>query len=218
MRQRAGTRERVLGACIAGLLAGGVTAAALQREEMRTPPADPRQPVIAQPLTPPGSLPSGAPEPDVPLKEQVLPEIKYPLEQLGYEVVFEAARSDVVGETDPRRKLITIYVQPEWDLRTIVLVTAHEVGHAAALEYMDEKRQQEWLAQRGITGAPWYPCDTCSERNAGVGDYADVFTLAVAGKGNFTSTLAEPPTEEELEALTRFFYPEDAVAPKDYTG
>lgn len=216
MSQRASTRERLLGALICGVLAAGTSAALLGEEEVGR---DVRpSPVIAQPLAPPGSLPTEAPDPTKPLAEQVLPNIKYPLDQLGYRVVFEAANAEAVGEANPLTKVITIYVQPGWDLRTLTLVTAHEVGHAAALEYMDEERQREWMSQRSITGSPWYACEGCSERSAGVGDYADVFTLAVAGEGNYTSTLADPPSQEVLAALTRFFYPEGAETPQELSS
>jgi hypothetical protein len=138
--------------------------------------------------------------------EEALSLIKFPWQQLKYNIVFKAPRPGYRAMTYPKQQKIEVYVRPADDTRLLAYDIAHELGHAIDMTYNTHETRKKWMALRGIDPAtPWFGCSRCSDYNTPAGDFAETFALLLFGPENFASRIAPPPTAEQLPLLRPFF-------------
>ena len=148
--------------------------------------------------------------------ELVFPLIRYPWEQLDYEVVFLGPRPGYRAMTISDRRRIEIYARREEDPKALAYDLAHEIGHAFDLECNDYERRNQWRKLRGITvETPWFGCDRCSDYETPAGDFAETFAFLLLGPGNYHSRLARAPAPGQMADLAAFcrINPEDLYDP-----
>jgi hypothetical protein len=147
---------------------------------------------------------------DVPVFEKdrkyaVLSLIRYPWQNLGYDIVFMGSRPGYRAMTLTARRRIEIYVRPGEGLMNQAYDLAHELGHAFDLKYNNEGRRQQWSKLRGINPAtPWFGCDACPDYRTPAGDFAETFAFLLLGPGNYHSLMAPVPKIEQVEELAEF--------------
>jgi hypothetical protein len=138
-------------------------------------------------------------------KHAVLELIRYPWEDLGFDIVFFNARTGYRGLTISAQRRIEIYVRSGEGPILQAFDLAHELGHAFDLKYNDEARRREWLALRGIqTSTPWFGCDACPDYGTPAGDFAETFAFLLLGPGDFHSTLSPQPGADQIPRLAAF--------------
>lgn len=137
-----------------------------------------------------------------------LESLPYPYAELGVTFSFQAYRGGLLGQYNPRSRHISIYVKRTQSQQGLRVTLAHELGHALDDRVNSVVSRKAYLQARGLsTSTPWLPCLACSDYASGAGDFAEVFALWVAGRGDFRSRLAGEPTAEGLRRLAPFFQP-----------
>jgi len=143
--------------------------------------------------------------------EAALVSLGYDLSALGWTISFSGGRPGLLGLADIDRRHIDIFVrlyQRESLLRAVI---AHEIGHAVDATYGDDARRARWRELRGIPAdQPWFGCSMCEDYATPAGDFAEVFSLWLAGPEHFRSELAGRPTAEQLTRLAELFQPPTA--------
>jgi hypothetical protein len=176
-------------------------------EAPEAPAAPAASPVVAAPTTTAAAPPATTAAPS--LHERgaaALALVPFPVEQTGYELIFEGHRDGYLGLTSTVNKTITIYIRPSQTTREIAKVIAHEVGHAVDVEFTSETERLLYRQIRGIDGRSWYPdCSGCTDYDSPAGDFAETFAMAMVGDVNFLSTVAAPPTPSQIRALAAIF-------------
>ncbi|MCA1721655.1 MAG: hypothetical protein LC779_11335 [Actinobacteria bacterium] len=130
--------------------------------------------------------------------------LHYPWAQLGYAVAFRPGRAGVLGATNSRQRLVTIFVrrsESEVQLRATI---GHELGHVLDFTHGSGPRRTRYRHIRGIGARSWYPCDRCNDLASPAGDFAEVFAYWLTG-GDFQSRLRAAPTAAELRRLQPLF-------------
>ncbi len=137
--------------------------------------------------------------------KSVLGLIRYPWQQLGYEVVFLSSRPGFRAMTISDKRRIEIYVRSADAPIDTAYDLAHELGHAFDLEYNDAARRTRWCEMRGIApDTPWFGCNRCPDYSTPAGDFAETFALLLLGPGNYHSHMAPPPRLEDVPQLAAF--------------
>jgi hypothetical protein len=132
--------------------------------------------------------------------------IKYPWQQLKYEIVFLGPRHGYRAMTISSKHRIEVYVRPGDGPQMIAYDIAHELGHAIDLTFNTDNSRKKWMRSRGINPAtPWFGCNRCSDYNTPAGDFAETFALFLLGPGHFDGRIAPPPTATQIAALGSFF-------------
>jgi hypothetical protein len=138
--------------------------------------------------------------------EEALSLIKFPWQQLKYNIVFMAPRPGYRAMTYPKLHKIEVYARPSDDTSLLAYDIAHELGHAIDMTFNTDETRKKWKALRGIDPAtPWFGCSRCSDYNTPAGDFAETFALLLFGPENFAGRIAPPPTPEQLPLLKTFF-------------
>ena len=138
-------------------------------------------------------------------RRSVLAMIRYPWEDLGYNIVFEGARAGCRARTFAAKHRIEVYVKPGEETLLQAYDLAHELGHAFDLKYNDEMRRRRWLELRGIpVSTPWFGCNSCPDYGTPAGDFAETFAFLLLGPGNFYSTLSPQPDPDQIPELSAF--------------
>lgn len=183
------------------------------------PAAPPPAPVEAAQAVPPAQGRAGAPAAGttaaVPVGSaeqrgrEALATLDYPWRELGYEIRFAAHRGGhVLGLADPQARVLTVYVREQQSTQSLRATIAHEIGHALDHVTGDDAQRARYREVRGLpAGSPWYPCGGCPDYASPAGDFAEVFTYAVAGPGDFRSRLGPPPSAAQLRDLAPLFAP-----------
>ncbi|HVM28551.1 MAG TPA: hypothetical protein VM433_12900, partial [Mycobacteriales bacterium] len=168
------------------------------------PPA-PALPVEARPAPLERPLP-----PDLEQRgRDALDGLRYPWEELGFSVRFEAWRGgNLLGVTDYDDRTITVFMRPGQSELSLRATLAHEIGHALDFVTGSEQQRSRYLELRGVDPRmPWFPCDGCSDYASPAGDWAEVFALWLVGPGDFRSELAGEPDAATLREIARLFAP-----------
>ncbi len=140
----------------------------------------------------------------------VLARIRYPYWGLAFSISFLGPREGLLGYTSFHDRRIEIYVRScseESDV-TLEHTIGHEIGHAVDYSFGDETRRAQWERARGIrAGTAWYGCATCADYDTPAGDFAETFAYWQVGPLDYRSLIAPPPTQAQLRALARLFWP-----------
>jgi hypothetical protein len=143
-----------------------------------------------------------------------LASLPYPYRELGVSITFKDYRGGTLGLFEPDSRRVTVYVAPTQSTQGLRVTIAHELGHALDSLVSTAATRRSYLVARGASPrTAWLPCGRCSDYASGAGDFAEVFALAVAGRGDFRSRLAAEPTPAQLTALAPFFRPPSERAP-----
>ena len=138
--------------------------------------------------------------------EAALALIRFPWQQLKYEIVFLAPRHNVRAMFISKEHRIEIYARPADDERLLAYDIAHELGHAIDLTLNTNEMRGKWKKLRGINSATqWFGCNQCSDYNTPAGDFAETFALLLLGPEHFSGRIAPPPTPEQFPMLMPFF-------------
>jgi hypothetical protein len=148
-------------------------------------PAPAPRPAVAQPATPAARA----------LAERAQALIDVRPRDLGYRLVVRGAFGGVRGQTDPRRRTITLYVHSGDAAHRVAHDLAHEIGHAYDRLRLTAAQRRAWLHTRGAAGAAWLPTATASDYATGAGDFAEVFARCHAASPEFRSRLAPRPAD-----------------------
>jgi hypothetical protein len=116
-------------------------------------------------------------------------------DNLGYELRFAAARSDVRAQTDRRTRVITVFVRPADAPHRIAHDIAHELGHAWDDRRGTDAGRAAYLRSRDRPGARWWPGGAHADYATGAGDFAEVFARCHAASPEFRSVLAPAPPD-----------------------
>lgn len=205
--------------------------AAAPQPEVASPPAvvtEPEQPLgQLAPAPPPGPapapaqarVPAPAPGPAAvaePGPEErgraVLAGLNYPWQELGFSVRFVPwDGGPLLGLTDAGSRSITVLVRPRQSELSLRATVGHELGHALDAVTGSDEQHARYLRMRGVPeGTPWYPCAGCDDADSPAGDWAEVFAVAVTGRGDFRSRLAAEPDDTALRDLAPLFAPPSA--------
>lgn len=139
--------------------------------------------------------------------EEALRRVDFPWRDLGFDVVFLAARSGYKGLTHEGSRRVEVYVRESMPVEEIAHIVAHELGHAYDLARLDDAERQRYKALRGYAGRPdWHTCNACTDFDTPAGDLAETFAYVhLHGETEWKSTVAPPPRGRQFEALARFF-------------
>jgi len=160
-------------------------------------------PIVAPPLTAPVQAAA------VDLPSQVLARISYPWQTRlpGWRIEFVGARAGYRGSTFPNDRLMQIYVRPDESLDELAHVTAHEMGHAVDVTFLDQADRSSFNIKRGRPGdATWWVANGADDFSSGAGDWAECFAWYQMQSGPWYSRLGNPPDAATLglvEALAR---------------
>lgn len=183
---------------LAGVLTGGAASA-------WTAPLPPPPPATVDPAPVVASDDDGSSQSER-RGRRALDSLDYPWRGLGYTVEFREYTGGTLGTANSRTKRIVVYVQRSQTHQSLRVTIAHELGHALDFEHATTERRREYRTVRELDqSARWFPCDRCSDYDSHAGDWAEVFATWLAGPGDFRSTVAGPPTGEQLRRLTPLF-------------
>jgi hypothetical protein len=139
---------------------------------------------------------------------EALESLPYPWEELGYDVRFRPYTGGRLGVADPDTETITVFVKDSQSAQSLRITVAHELGHALDFRTGNDEQRSRYRELRGIrAGTPWFPCNGCDDFASPAGDYAEVFALFVAGRGDFRSRMASEPSDAQLRELAPLFTP-----------
>jgi hypothetical protein len=137
--------------------------------------------------------------------EAVFPLIRYPWQQLGYEVVFLPARPGFRAMTISDRRRIELYARSGDQPIDLAYDLAHELGHAFDLVQNNAERRTRWCNLRGIDPeTPWFGCNRCPDYDTPAGDFAETFAFLLLGPGDYHSRMAAQPSPEQIPRLAAF--------------
>jgi hypothetical protein len=144
---------------------------------------------------------------DLATREQAaLALIRFPWQQLNYQIVFLAPRPGFRAMTFPAQHRIEVYARPQDDASLLAYDIAHELGHAIDVTYNTAETRKNWLRLRGIDpSTPWFGRDGCSDFETPAGDFAETFALLMLGPKDFHGRIAPPPTAQQISSLYAFF-------------
>jgi hypothetical protein len=138
-------------------------------------------------------------------RKAVLALIRYPWQELGYQVEFLGPRPGYRAMTISDKRRIEIYVRPGDSPEMQAYDLAHEIGHAFDLVRNNSERRRKWRDLRGIQPATaWFGCNRCPDYSTPAGDFAETFAFLLLGPGNYHSRIAQPPTADEIAPLAEF--------------
>ncbi|PYV01681.1 MAG: hypothetical protein DMG10_16905 [Acidobacteria bacterium] len=136
---------------------------------------------------------------------EVFAMIRFCRERLGYDIAFLGPRVGYRAMTLTNSRRIEIYMRPGDSARLQAYDLAHELGHAFDLEHNNAERRRRWRELRGIPlSTPWFACNRCPDYGTPAGDFAETFAFLLLGPGNYRSTMALPPTREQVQELAAF--------------
>lgn len=137
--------------------------------------------------------------------EEALATISYPWQQLlpGWTIDFLPEKSGLYGLTLVPEKRIEVYVRDNQTEELLAHVIAHELGHAIDVTLNDGPDRRAWEEARGTGSSPWWPGNGTTDFSTGAGDFAESFAAWQVGSGSFRSTLADPPTQAQIELLAQ---------------
>lgn len=137
--------------------------------------------------------------------DAALESISYPWQQLlpGWTIEFLPEKSGLYGLTLVPEKRIEVYVRDSQPEALLAHVIAHELGHAIDVTLNDGPDRRAWEEARGTGSSPWWPGNGTTDFSTGAGDFAESFAAWQVGSGSFRSTLADPPTDAQIELLAR---------------
>ena len=183
------------------------------------PPADPAtapsptspSPTVPAPTTPAAPAASITVDPDaasqpavaasVDLPTQVLARISYPWQAKlpGWRIEFVGARPGYRGSTFPNDRLMQIYVRPDESVEELAHVTAHEMGHAVDVTYLDQAERASFNVERGRSpDSTWWVANGADDFSSGAGDWAECFAWSQMQSGPWYSRLGNPPDAATL--------------------
>ena len=162
-------------------------------------------PAGAEPGVPPGAVAPSAPlltEHEV-RGRAALAEISYPWEQLlpEWTISFLPEQQGLYGLTLVPEKRIEIYVRPDQTTELLSHVIAHELGHAVDVTFNDGPDRRAWEESRQLAPSAWWPGDGATDFSTGAGDFAESFAAWQTDPHSFRSTLAGPPTDDQIQLL-----------------
>lgn len=132
----------------------------------------------------------------------------YDLDALGWTISFSPGRPGLLGVAHSGQRHIEIFVRPDESESLLRSVIGHEIGHAVDLTYGDDDRRARWRHLRRIPAdRVWFGCSLCEDNATPAGDFAEVFSMWLAGPEHFRSALAGRPSAAELVELSALFQP-----------
>lgn len=124
----------------------------------------------------------------------------------GWSLRCAPPRIGLVGEANPVRREIVVYVRRSWTATEGARTLAHELGHAFDWALLTDADRTAWMQARGFGGDWGHFCPygtICGDTDRPAGDWAEaVGELLVPGTDMWCSQLGAPPTVEQL-ALVR---------------
>lgn len=140
--------------------------------------------------------------------ESAFASLGYDLTALGWTIGFADGRPGLLGVAYSQRRHIEVFVRPGQSRSLLRAVIAHEIGHAVDLEYNDDGRRARWRQLRAVPAdQTWFGCSLCDDYATPAGDFAEVFSLWLAGPAHFRSALGGVPTQGQLAQLSALFAP-----------
>lgn len=134
--------------------------------------------------------------------------VAYPWARLGYEIVFEPARSGVRARVLLRERRVEVYVRRTDSVQQTAFDLAHELAHAFDFERGTAALRARWQQARGIDVArPWFGCNACSDLATPAGDFAESFAAWLVPGGDFQSRLGPRPDEAQRALLAELTAP-----------
>lgn len=122
----------------------------------------------------------------------------------GWRVRFLEGRTGVRGLTLPDQQVIEVYVRPSDDGPTLAHVFAHELGHAADVEFGSDASRAAWLDVRGHgPGTIWFPATAAADFATGAGDFAESFAWIHGPDGAWFGELGPPPNATQAAVMAR---------------
>jgi len=118
-------------------------------------------------------------------------------------ITFHPPKKGLYGLTLVSEKRIEIYLRDGETQALLAHVIAHEIGHAVDVSCNDGPNRRVWSEARELGSAPWWPGDGATDFSTGAGDFAESFAVWQVGPEHFRSKLADPPTDEQLEILSK---------------
>lgn len=120
--------------------------------------------------------------------------VRYPASRLDYRIDFAAGRAGIRAQTDPERRIITVFLRQGDADHVVAHDIGHELGHAYDLTHLDAPLRARYLSARGAAGADWSIASP-DDYGTGAGDFAEVFALCHVASPDFRSTLAVRPVD-----------------------
>jgi hypothetical protein len=137
--------------------------------------------------------------------EQALALIKYPWQDLGFEIVALGRRTGYRAMTLIDERRIEVYERAGETPDLVAFDLAHEFGHAFDLKYNDDQRRLQWKRLRGIrNNTPWFGCNGCPDYSTPAGDFAETFAYLLLGPGSYHSRMAPAPAQNQVAELASF--------------
>ena len=143
--------------------------------------------------------------------------MRYPLNLLTHwRISFTDATDATEGATWLRQQRVVVYVQREWSPEKAANALAHEIGHVYDTLYLDARRRDAFMRERGLNWRERYvtvkwPAFTTSEprkrQRVGCEDFAEVFALRWAPPADFQSSVRPAPSRGELDRREPFLVP-----------
>ena len=134
--------------------------------------------------------------------------VAYPWARLGYEIVFEPARSGVRARVLLRERRVEVYVRRTDSVHQTAFDLAHELAHAFDFERGTAALRARWQQARGIDVArPWFGCNACSDLATPAGDFAESFAAWLVPGGDFKSRLGPRPDDAQRALLAELTAP-----------
>jgi hypothetical protein len=143
--------------------------------------------------------------------------MRYPLKLLDqWRVSFTEAADATEGATWLRQRRIVVYVRREWSPEKTANAMAHELGHVHDVLYLDSRRRDAFMRERGLSWRERYvtvkwPAFSTSEprkhQRVGCEDFAEVFAVRWAPPAEFQSSVRPAPSPSELVRLEPFLVP-----------
>ncbi len=123
-----------------------------------------------------------------------------------WHIEFLGPRDHYRGRTSPESRHIEVYVRPDETFEELAHVTAHELGHAIDVTYLDDAERARFAEARGHTGHnAWWVADGADDFGSGAGDWAESFAWSQTGRLPWFSRLGPPPTAAQLDLMRTMF-------------
>ena len=142
------------------------------------------------------------------LRARVLAAIPLRWESLlaGWTIRFNGPRKGYRGSTFPKDKRIEIYIRAGEQIDELIHITAHEMGHAIDVTYLDDAERNQFAVARGRSGgSSWWVASGADDFASGAGDWAESFAWMQMAHGPWFSRLGPPPSPAQLSVMRTFF-------------